>query len=232
MSQNTSTAVMAQRVEPHEIISLDEARERGLKRYFTGKPCRKGHIAERLVSSRGCMECCRVAANPGRRESAAAYYRENAERMKEAARVRWRSSPDAKAKDKEYRDARRDEIRVYDRMRAKRDREKRKIIIEKWHKNNPGRSKALYVSIAARRRARLKSVGGSFSADDIERLKRAQKGKCWWCSSKLGDKFHVDHRFPVAKGGHNNPSNLVLSCAPCNRAKSAKMPWEFSGRLL
>lgn len=27
------------------------------KRYFTGKPCMRGHIAERLVSSRACTEC-------------------------------------------------------------------------------------------------------------------------------------------------------------------------------
>lgn len=40
-----------------EIISRKEAKERGLKRYFTGKPCKHGHIAERLVSNSTCFEC-------------------------------------------------------------------------------------------------------------------------------------------------------------------------------
>ena len=42
-----------------EIISRKEAKERGLKRYFTGKPCKHGHIAERGVLS-GCLECHRI----------------------------------------------------------------------------------------------------------------------------------------------------------------------------
>ena len=40
-----------------EIISRKEAKEKGLKRYFTGKRCKNGHIAQRLVSSFGCVIC-------------------------------------------------------------------------------------------------------------------------------------------------------------------------------
>jgi hypothetical protein len=45
------------------IVTLSEARERGLKRYFTGKPCPGGHIAERWVGS-SCVECQRLARDP------------------------------------------------------------------------------------------------------------------------------------------------------------------------
>jgi Recombination endonuclease VII len=34
-----------------------EARRLGLDRYFTGKPCKNGHIAERRVIDRGCIPC-------------------------------------------------------------------------------------------------------------------------------------------------------------------------------
>lgn len=34
-----------------------EARRRGLKHYFTGLPCKRGHIAERFTSTRNCVEC-------------------------------------------------------------------------------------------------------------------------------------------------------------------------------
>lgn len=39
------------------IISLSAARSAGLARYFTGRPCRRGHVAERLVSSAMCSAC-------------------------------------------------------------------------------------------------------------------------------------------------------------------------------
>lgn len=41
------------------VITKEEAKKRGLKRYFTGRPCGRGHIAERQVSSRECCECCK-----------------------------------------------------------------------------------------------------------------------------------------------------------------------------
>ena len=36
-----------------------EARALGLPRYFTGKPCKRGHVAERYVSVSQCVECKR-----------------------------------------------------------------------------------------------------------------------------------------------------------------------------
>ena len=49
------------------IISKEEAKEKGLKRFFTGIACAKGHISERLVSNRGCCECNRIGLNRRRR---------------------------------------------------------------------------------------------------------------------------------------------------------------------
>jgi hypothetical protein len=42
-----------------KIISWKEAKALGLKRYFTGKPCKHGHICERTVINRHCKECLR-----------------------------------------------------------------------------------------------------------------------------------------------------------------------------
>ncbi|MCL8489361.1 MULTISPECIES: hypothetical protein [Bradyrhizobium] len=57
-----------------EIISRKEAKGRGLARYFTGEACKHGHVAERLASSRACVECKRAnqakrRADPKRREA-------------------------------------------------------------------------------------------------------------------------------------------------------------------
>lgn len=40
-----------------EIITKKEARERGLIKYYTGKPCPRGHIVERYVKNGCCVTC-------------------------------------------------------------------------------------------------------------------------------------------------------------------------------
>lgn len=40
-----------------DFITRIEAREQGLKYYFIGDECSKGHIAERMVTSNACVEC-------------------------------------------------------------------------------------------------------------------------------------------------------------------------------
>jgi len=40
-----------------KLISRKEAKEQGLKRYYTGRSCKRGHIAERLVNGFKCLEC-------------------------------------------------------------------------------------------------------------------------------------------------------------------------------
>lgn len=40
-----------------ELTSRQEAISKGLGRYFTGSPCKHGHITQRFTSSSGCVEC-------------------------------------------------------------------------------------------------------------------------------------------------------------------------------
>ena len=44
-----------------KIISYKLAKDKNLKRYFTGIPCKHGHIADRLTSNRCCLECQKIA---------------------------------------------------------------------------------------------------------------------------------------------------------------------------
>lgn len=45
---------------------------------------------------------------------------------------------------------------------------------------------------------------------------------CPYCEGKLGKKPHLDHIYPVSKGGLNSVENLVYCCANCNLTKSDK----------
>jgi hypothetical protein len=46
-----------------QIIERSEASRRGMKRYFTGRECVRGHLSERYVSTQGCLACLR--GDPG-----------------------------------------------------------------------------------------------------------------------------------------------------------------------
>ena len=65
------------------------ARERGEKRYFTGAPCPRGHVAERFVSTKACVVCAR--------DCLVTWKRENPERV-----VRARKAWDSKNSDRVF----------------------------------------------------------------------------------------------------------------------------------
>jgi hypothetical protein len=74
------------------IVSREEAIARGLKRYFTGKPCKHGHVAERNVPTRHCLDCRRETNRRPRRhpekqrENERRYRERNREKTRETAR--------------------------------------------------------------------------------------------------------------------------------------------------
>lgn len=213
-----------------EIIAISCAKENGLTFYFTGNPCRNGHISERYVNNRGCVECYRIAQKqPEKKAYFKKYYSENCETIKNNVRVYRENNPEVNKRSKNKRI---DKVRAYDRMRAKRDYDKKKLIVANWKKNNPERYKELAVVRSIRRRARKRDAGGDWTRNDITKMKKDQKNKCWWCGVELTKGYHVDHRIPLSKGGSNAISNLVVSCPTCNFHKAAKMPWEFMERLL
>lgn len=41
----------------HELISRHEAHAKGLKHFYTGVPCKRGHDAERFVANGNCTRC-------------------------------------------------------------------------------------------------------------------------------------------------------------------------------
>jgi hypothetical protein len=81
-----------------EIISCAEAKQRGLTRYFTGKPCPKGHVALRRTATAICTECENAkrrawheANRAKERERVTAWTRANLERKREGER-KWREA--------------------------------------------------------------------------------------------------------------------------------------------
>jgi hypothetical protein len=40
-----------------EVVTQQQAKTRGRSRFFTGLPCKNGHVAERYTNARTCVEC-------------------------------------------------------------------------------------------------------------------------------------------------------------------------------
>jgi hypothetical protein len=73
--------------------SAQEARSAGQKRYFTGRPCRDGHVAPRQTSNSQCVIC----SNEARK----AFYHRNPEALRDYGRrygKRWYAANTAEAK--------------------------------------------------------------------------------------------------------------------------------------
>ena len=97
-----------------KIISRGEALAQGLKRYFTGKPCHAGHVAERRSKDGHCVECSRdrYPANPEEAREAARRWRETNPEKAKVTSNRWRETYPEK-----FRAYRREYMREYMRQR-------------------------------------------------------------------------------------------------------------------
>jgi CRISPR/Cas system Type II protein with McrA/HNH and RuvC-like nuclease domain len=73
------------------------------------------------------------------------------------------------------------------------------------------------------------------TAENLKQLKQLQaalKGRCFYCRRRISFRVHsldphaatVDHFFPLALGGRDSISNVVLACTACNRKKGEAPP--------
>lgn len=53
-------------------ISRSQAQHEGRKKFFTGKPCAHGHVAQRYVSTGACVVCLKSSVNEWRKEATTA----------------------------------------------------------------------------------------------------------------------------------------------------------------
>lgn len=214
--------------QPELPSSRQKAREAGSKYYFTGKPCKHGHISKRWTSVAICVECFTSEEGKADTRRRGAKHRErHREKVREKKRA-WREQNHERALEME---------RAY---RASNP-DKRREACARWRSNNLDRerdnarrwmaeNRDKVNATAARRRARVKGVGGSYTSEDVQHLLLKQKERCAhpWCRTSLSAGYEVDHIKPISRGGSNDRRNLQLLCQPCNRSKSSKDPIDFA----
>lgn len=180
-----------------EVITRKQALENGLDTYFTGNPCRSGHISPRSTKCRNCIECQKVL------------YLEKRPEILERCRI--------------YREENKIERIIKAREYRKKNREKLSAYNKNWQKENRERARAICIS----RRAKIKGASVLSSNKEISQWALSQDKKCYWCKVNCEDFYHLDHYMPLALGGEHSIQNLVISCADCNSRKGYKHPDVF-----
>lgn len=82
-----------------QIITRAEAKAQGLKRYFTGKPCKHGHISHKQTSNGECLECAglrpKAPVDPERKkENDRRYYQRHKEKLDKTNRAYYEKNKD------------------------------------------------------------------------------------------------------------------------------------------
>ena len=80
---------------------------------------------------------------------------------------------------------------------------------------------------------RLKIKQGNINTNELKALINKNK-TCYWCDIELNGVYHIDHYYPLSKGGSHTIDNIVISCPSCNLKKHSKDPLLFAiekGRL-
>lgn len=244
---------MADDEPKYELAPRKDALALGLKHYFTGLPCERGHVSRRYTSGLRCVDCATEqrkkwrADNPQRsRELRMEWARKNPERER-ASQKKSHARPEAReAANRLRREARAinpEKVRAKQRacvaLSYARNPAPSLARSRKWALNNPDKIKEArrrandkWVAKnplaprakAARRRSWKLRAGGTYTQADVLEILKMQRGRCAYCRKKVGDDFHVDHIVALAKGGSNGRSNLQITCPPCNLTKSAHDP--------
>ncbi len=183
--------------------SRAEGRYKGSQFYFTGKPCKHGHVEKRSTKKGQCLECNRI--------NVAQWVKKNPEKKRAQSYDRYWKNPELN--------------RAIGVAYYASHREEGKARTKKWVKDNPERAAAGYRT----KRARKRGNGGKHTGAEIEDILRLQKFKCAYCGASVRKKKnrHVDHITPLVKGGTNDRRNLKVLCPPCNLSKKAKDPIDF-----
>lgn len=194
-----------------KLISKIDARTAGLKRYFIGKTCRRGHLVERFVSSGNCVEC----AN----KQALAWKKTHRDVCTAASR-RWNQANPEKHRANALRNQSKPEQKAKQAVRSRKwmeeNREKSNNNSYRWVcRNRP-------MATAAQTRRRARKLERTCVWADQEKIKSFYI-QARLVSDIMGKEYHVDHIIPLAGdnvSGLHVETNLQILEGRLNQSKS------------
>ena len=200
------------------IITRAEAKAKGLTRYFTGKPCVRGHIAERCTKRKVCKECDVILT------------KESRQRFKEKG-AKFHGTPCQYGHTLRYSSS--NTCVECQRLQGLRN----KAAKQRYKKEYYAKNKAKIIDY---QRAYEKAKGIKGRGKNLEPLHPSMRKeifeiykKCRELNNKHGvNTYHVDHYYPrngETVCGLHVPGNLQIITREENQAKTNRMPEEFYG---
>jgi hypothetical protein len=145
------------------VVFRDQAKAAGLKRFFTGEPCKRGHVAERFVSDRSCVEC-KAAARKSFAEN-------NPERVRELER--------------QWREANREGARELERQRREANPEKAREKARRWRKANPEKARERCRRWREANPEKAREATRQWEAENLDRINERRRE--WGRAKYAGD---------------------------------------------
>lgn len=187
-----------------ETLTKANARSAGLKKFFSGKPCRNGHFGLSWLSGSGCCVCWSGRTKKYRAENKSLLAVRDAERYRETREARL-------VQVSQYRKANKEQVR--------------QAIRSHYYANRP----AYHAHSAKRRAAKLRAMPPWV---DLEAL-AAVYAQAASAARNTGIEHDVDHIVPLrgcCVSGLHVPWNLQVLTASENRAKGNRWGCQVCGK--
>ena len=187
-----------------------------------------------------------------RKETDKRYYQRNKERIKARHKVYRENNKEKEiARHKRYSVEHKDEItdrhqKYYEEnkelVKAKSKRQTESGYDKRWREKNKEHRSAYNViyrgvhkveCVNRRQKRRELMRDTDITIEQINELIKSSGNTCFWCDCDIPKgELHIDHVYPLSRGGGHTISNLVVSCADCNQRKHAKDPEKWLDEIL
>ena len=200
------------------IITREEAQEQGLIKYFTGEPCKFGHISERYVTGKRCLACAKEWRDENKnrvKKYNKEYKTQNKEKVQKYHKQYLEMNPDKRGQNTESRKA------YYEKTKHRRrtdnltpeQLEKRRSYAKQWRKKDHAKryksdpdyrcnklvrnilDRTLKASMNKKEGRTTEVLGYSAREFRLHIERQFQKGMSW---DNHGE-WHIDHIYPIAK---------------------------------
>lgn len=209
------------------IISKHQAKSLGMKRYFTGKPCKHGHVCERLISSGDCIECKKISKKKD--------YHSNKEKHREAQRRYYYSNISYhRDRNKNYHENNRELCNQKSKTYYRNNRERLKEYAKKYRDAYKDHYREYFKIYSSQNRGKVNCKNLKRKASKLQRsipLSEQHQSDLSHIYEQaallreLGYDVHVDHIIPLQGelvSGLHVPWNLQIISAGENISKSNK----------
>ena len=212
-----------------EQLTRQEAQELGLPRYFTGKPCKRGNVAERDTKTKKCLcqDCEEV-----RKAACRKWRAENPEKQK-AATDDWKKRNPEKQREvwrraEANKQAREEVDPVYAAKRAEQSRAHSLTHFHRHYGVDEEFTNSRKANAADQKVKRHRAIKKVELTDAEQAAVDAIYAERYELQDATGVELNVDHLLPLKRKGIHHPGNLLVMTQAANLfwgAKIKRCPW-------